>query len=195
MYCLGIIPARGGSKRLPGKNIKPMAGKPMLVWTMEAAKASALDAWLISTDSVEIGEVAQNNGGGVPFLRPPELSTSEAKSVDVVIHAVEWFEDNLKFKPTHVALLQPTSPLRTWRHINTGLKLIEASGKDSLVTMNESGQPNGCLYITKRDMLLMDRRIWDWSGVMWVQTEDMPDIDDLTDFEEAERLLSRRTPL
>jgi CMP-N,N'-diacetyllegionaminic acid synthase len=191
MYTLGVITARGGSKRIPKKNVRDFCGKPLIAWTIEAVKASNVDAWFVSTDDVEIGETAMKHGGGVPFIRPSELSTDTAKSVDVLVHAVEWFESEFT-EPTHVVLLQPTSPLRTYREIDFSLELISKSGKDSLVTMGQDGKPNGCLYITKRDMLILDHRIWDQSGVMLVQPDNMIDIDTEADWKEAEKLMRER---
>lgn len=113
MSLLAIIPARGGSKRLPGKNIKSLGGKPLICWSIEAAISSGcFDRVMVSTDSPEIAEIALAAGAWVPGLRPVELSTDEAKSVDVVIHALEAFEAT-HCTPDGVVLLQPTSPFRT----------------------------------------------------------------------------------
>lgn len=191
MFTLGVITARGGSKRLPRKNVRDFCGKPLIAWTIDALKLSNVNAWFVSTDNVEIGETALAHGAGVPFIRPPELATDTAKSIDVLVHAVEWFESEFTI-PTHIMLLQPTSPLRTTKDIDFALDIMEKSGKDSLVTMSQSGKPNGCLYITKRDMLLLDRRLWDQTGVMWAQDDNMIDIDTEEDWKRAEQLMRER---
>jgi len=159
----------------------------MIQYTIEAAQRSNLNAFLLSTDSPEIGNFALQHGCPVPFIRPPELSTDTAKSVDVLIHAVQWFEEMFK-RPTHVMLLQPTSPLRTYEEINHGLDMMRVfPNHDSFVTWNEGNEPNGCLYITKTDMLLMDRRIWDQSGIMWIQPYPMTDVDTEEDLKAKEK--------
>jgi CMP-N,N'-diacetyllegionaminic acid synthase len=106
---LALIPARGGSKGIPGKNIADLAGKPLIAWTIEAARACpSVDSIVLSTDDLAIAEVAARFGCQVPFMRPPELATDEASSMDVVYHALEQLPDF-----DVVLLLQPTSPLRT----------------------------------------------------------------------------------
>jgi len=193
-FTLGVIPARGNSKRLPNKHLRQLCGKPLIQWTIEAARRSSLlDAFLVSTDSAEIGDAARKLGAPVPFLRPKELATDDAKSVDVMIHALEWFEDRFAIKPTHIMLLQPTSPLRTDVEIDHAIMMtLMFPTHDSFVTMGEDQKPNGCLYITKRDMLLLDRRIWDLSGIMWIQPYPMVDVDTFEDLLEAERYLCQR---
>lgn len=193
MFSLGVIPARGGSKRLPGKHLRQLCGQPLIQWTLQAAKHSELDAFIVSTDDAVIGEFCRQQGAPVPFIRPKELATDTAKSVDVLIHALEWFEDRFSIKPTHIVLLQPTSPLRRSLEVNHALAMMDTFDKhDSFVTMSEEMKPNGCLYITKRDMLVMDRRIWDHSGIAWVQPYPMTDVDTEEDLKEAERYLCER---
>jgi len=107
---LAIIPARGGSKRLPNKNILPMGSKPLIAWSIESAKESKyVDDVIVSTDSQAIYDVAQKYGAHTPFIRPLELAQDDTRSIDVVIHALEFFK---KEKYDYVILLQPTSPLR-----------------------------------------------------------------------------------
>ena len=115
---IAIIPARGGSKRLPGKNIKLLGGKPLIAWTIEAAiKSNIFDHIFVSTDSEEIASVSRDYGAKVPFLRPAELASDTATTNDVVTHLVEWFEKEYNKEVTTVAILQPTSPLRNAQHI------------------------------------------------------------------------------
>ncbi len=130
---LAIIPARGGSKGLPRKNLRQLSGRPMLSFTIEAALRSRLDRVLLSTDSEEIAAVGRACGAEVPFLRPPELSQDQSTSLAVLLHALDWVRRHEHFKPDVVALLQPTSPLRTAEHIDEGLDILEATGARSVI--------------------------------------------------------------
>ncbi|MFN3708958.1 MAG: cytidylyltransferase domain-containing protein [Alishewanella aestuarii] len=112
---LALIPARGGSKGIPGKNIKLLADKPLIVWTIEAARqCSYIDRLIISTDDQSIAAVAAAAGCEVPFIRPAHLATDSAASMDVIMHAL----DSISTRYDYVLLLQPTSPFRTVAHIN-----------------------------------------------------------------------------
>ena len=97
MRILALITARGGSKRLPGKNIRSLGGKPLIVWSINIAKdiAEVVDI-LVSTDDTEIAEIAKNAGALVPWLRPSELATDTASSVDVFLHALKWYEEKIR---------------------------------------------------------------------------------------------------
>lgn len=133
---LGLIPARGGSKGIPRKNIRPIAGKPLLAWTAESALGSGLDRTILSSDDPEICAVAGALGIGVPFARPPELAQDTTPGIDVVVHAVEHLERTEGYRPDAVMLLQPTSPLRTSVHIDAALRLFgERPDADSLVSV------------------------------------------------------------
>lgn len=115
-----VICARGGSKGLPGKNIRPLGGRPLIAWSVAAAKASALvDRVLVSTDDPEIAAAARDAGVEVPFLRPAELATDTANLVDAVIHALDTAGD----RTDYVVLLQATSPLRTAEDIDGCIRL------------------------------------------------------------------------
>lgn len=136
---LAVITARGGSKGLPGKNIKPLLGKPLIVWTIEKALESAcLDRVIVSTDSDEIAAVAKKNGAEVPFKRPKRLSGDRVGSYDVVIHAIEYLVRKGDIFD-YVALLEPTSPLRKRGDIDQAItKLIDnEKGADSLVSFGQ----------------------------------------------------------
>jgi CMP-N,N'-diacetyllegionaminic acid synthase len=123
---LGIIPARGGSKGIPRKNIRPLAGKPLIGWTIEAALNSKVcERLLVSTDDPEIAAVAQEFGADAPFLRPPSLSSDTATSLSVVEHAIDWIHDNSVETFSHVLLLQPTSPLRTAEDIHNAVTIVK----------------------------------------------------------------------
>ncbi len=140
MKILTIIPARGGSKGIPGKNIIDVNGKPLIAYTIEPAvkaKESGLtDKVIVSTDSKEIADVARRFGAEVPFLRPESISGDKAKSVEFLQHALDFYEESgIHFDA--VLLLQPTSPLRTEKDINDALKLFEESKNDSLISVYE----------------------------------------------------------
>lgn len=127
MKTLVVIPARGGSKGIPHKNIKKLNGKPLIVYTIEAArKVFEDDNILVSTDDEEIKSIVESTGLEVPFLRPPHLATDTATTYDVLIHALEY-KTSQGFNPDIILLLQPTSPFRTSKHIEEALKLYNNS--------------------------------------------------------------------
>jgi len=139
---IAIIPARGGSKRLPGKNIKLLGGKPLIAWTIEAAiKSNIFDHIFVSTDSEEIASVSKDYGAKVPFLRPAELASDTATTNDVVTHLVEWFEKEYNKEVTTVAILQPTSPLRNAQHIQEAFKVMEMKRAKAVVSVCELEYP------------------------------------------------------
>ena len=124
---LAIIPARGGSKGLQGKNIFPLAGKPLIAWSIEAAKASKyIDKCIVSTDDKEIVDVAKLYDCDVPFLRPEELAFDETPSFDVIAHAVEFFKQK-KSEFDYFILLEPTSPLRDANDIDCALEILDSN--------------------------------------------------------------------
>jgi len=138
---IAIIPARGGSKRLPNKNIKLLAGKPLIVWTIEAALESQLfDMVLVSTDSQIIADVATNAGATVPFLRPIELASDTATTNDVITHMVEWIESQHE-AVSRVTLLQPTSPLRDANNIKEAMVLYDNNNALSVISICELEHP------------------------------------------------------
>lgn len=123
---LAIVPARGGSKRLPRKNVLPLGGKPLIAWTLDAARESGcfVDV-LVSTDDDEIAKVSAAHGALVPWRRPAELATDTARSIDVVLHAVDWYEQ-AHGALDGVMLLQPTSPFRTMSTIREAVQRFVA---------------------------------------------------------------------
>jgi len=137
---LAIVPARGGSKQLPRKNVKPLHGRPLIAWTIEAARrAQTVDRVLVSTDAAAIAETGAREGADVPLLRPAGLATDEADTAGVVLHALEWIEAHERRAYDLVVLLQPTSPLRTAADIDAGVTAFQAaSGANSLVGVTES---------------------------------------------------------
>lgn len=134
---LVVIPARGGSKGVPNKNIKLLKGKPLIQYTIEAARELFKDDQiLVSTDSSEIKNVVENIGLNVPFLRPDELSTDEAGTQGVLLHALSFIEKK-GFSPNVLVLLQPTSPFRNAEHIKEAISLYDDS-LDMLVSVKET---------------------------------------------------------
>ncbi|WP_110931104.1 acylneuraminate cytidylyltransferase family protein [Paenibacillus bouchesdurhonensis] len=135
---LAIITARGGSKGIPLKNIKLLNGVPMISYTIEAAlKCHCIDEVLVSTDHDEIACISQTAGALVPFIRPKELSTDHAKSIDVVAHAIEYYERINSCSIDHIILLQPTSPLRTAEDIDAAWRVYLEMSADSLQSVVE----------------------------------------------------------
>ena len=135
MRVLGLVPARGGSKGVPRKNIRTLGGKPLLQYTAEAALASSLLSWtLLSTDDEEIAEVGRRCGLSVPFMRPAELALDTTPTLPVVQHAVSWMERQGEFFDA-VCLLQPTNPFRRAEEIDGCIALLEESGADSVLTV------------------------------------------------------------
>ncbi|MFM5213311.1 acylneuraminate cytidylyltransferase family protein [Aeromonas hydrophila] len=138
---IAIIPARGGSKRLPNKNILPLAGKPLIVWTIEAALDSQLfDMVLVSTDSQAIADVSSLAGASVPFLRPAELASDTATTDDVVSHMVEWVEEKHDIV-AKITLLQPTSPLRDAGNIKEAMRLYDEKKASAVISICELDHP------------------------------------------------------
>lgn len=134
---IGLITARGGSKAIPRKNIKPLAGKPLIAWTIQAALASRrVERVIVSTDDDEIAQVAREWGAEVPFMRPPELAEDDSPHHDVVIHAMRWLESQPAAPPPdYVMLLQPTSPLRTAEDIDGAVALAAERDADAVVSV------------------------------------------------------------
>ena len=134
---LFLIPARGGSQGIPGKNLKPLAGKPLLYYTLDTARQLAPDADIcLSTDSDEIIRAAADYGLSVPFKRPAELATNQAGSYGVLHHAVDFYQQQGRMYDV-VVLLQPTSPFRTARHVREAMALYTPD-LDMVVSVTES---------------------------------------------------------
>lgn len=133
-----LIPARGGSKGIQNKNLIEIGGKPLIAWTILAAKKHfPMEAIFVSTDSNEIMSVAKSYGAQVPFQRPAEISTDIASTEDVVLHFLEWLERS-RFEFDNLVLMQTTSPIRKNFSIKDAVKLFEIESADSLVTVCKS---------------------------------------------------------
>jgi N-acylneuraminate cytidylyltransferase len=140
MKLLIIIPARGGSKRLPGKNIMELAGKPLISWTIELAQNLPYEKTIIvSTDSEEIAEIAKECGIEVPWFRPSEISGDSATTTDVALHALNWFEKNIS-KVDAVMILQPTTPFRRVEKIIEGIEKFKTSGMKPVIAVSPVSQ-------------------------------------------------------
>ncbi len=135
MKVLGLVPARGGSKGVPGKNTRLLGGKPLLQYTAEAALAARLlSRVILSTENEEIARVGEECGLEVPFYRPPRLAADDTPMLPVVQHAVSWMEDQGE-RFDAVCLLQPTNPLRRSEDIDACIRLLETTGADAVVTI------------------------------------------------------------
>jgi CMP-N,N'-diacetyllegionaminic acid synthase len=135
---LGVITARGGSKGLPGKNLKVLAGKPLIAYTVEAARDSgAFDRLILSTDADDIAAAGRALGCDVPFLRPADLARDDTPHLPVLQHAVRWLGEHEQYTPDAVMILQPTSPFRRPAHIRESIALLDRSGADSVVSVSE----------------------------------------------------------
>jgi CMP-N-acetylneuraminic acid synthetase len=133
---LGIIPARGGSKGIPRKNLAPLGGRPLIAYTCDAARESRrLTRVVVSTEDEEIASVSRGFGVEVPFLRPAHLAVDDTPMLDVLVHLVTSLEAHEAYRPGAVVLLQPTSPFRRGPHIDAAVDLLESSGAESVVTV------------------------------------------------------------
>jgi CMP-N-acetylneuraminic acid synthetase len=129
---LGVIPARGGSKAIPRKNIAPLGGRPLIDWSLKAAACSRLDRVIVSTDDPEIRSITQQLGGDVPFLRPVEMATDDAETIDVILHAMTVVGSGYDA----VMVLQPTSPFRLSDDIDSCIDLLaEDPLADSVISV------------------------------------------------------------
>lgn len=137
---LGIIPARGGSKGIPGKNIRMLGGKPLIHYAAQAARESGLvDRLVLTTDSAEIAEVGKNLGIEVPFIRPARLARDDTPMFPVIEHVVQFVE-NEGWQPDIILLLQPTAPLRQPEHIRAAIKTLMETKCDAVASVVEVPQ-------------------------------------------------------
>jgi len=139
---LGIIGARSGSIQLPNKNIKEFSGKPLMAWIIQAAKRSQyVSRLLVSTDSPEYAEIAKHYGAEVPFLRPPEISGSEATDFQYIKHAIDWLNEHEGYVPEYFLRLLPTTPLQNTQDIdNSIIELLSRPDLESVMVIAEARQ-------------------------------------------------------
>jgi CMP-N,N'-diacetyllegionaminic acid synthase len=214
---LGLVPARGGSKRLPGKNIRPLCGKPLLAWTVEAALGSSLlDRVVLSSDDEEIIGVAAQYGCEVPFRRPAHLADDSTPGVEPVLHALDQLDGF-----DYVVMLQPTSPLRTAEDIDNAVLQCVSRGAPSCVSVVPVAKPqwmfmldeethlqpisaegrestgtvfllNGAVYVAHVSMLRQTRLLVGQGTVGYVMPPHRSiDVDTEYDLRVAESLMSR----
>ena len=139
MSCVAIVPARGGSKDIPRKNIVDLGGKPLIAWSIETALAAGcVDEVLVSTDDEEIVEIAQRHGASAPFLRPVELSRDDSSDWEVFLHAVEWLHGRDGHHPKIVVWVRPTAPFRSGDDIEGCVAELNASGASAVRTLIEA---------------------------------------------------------
>lgn len=218
---VAIIPARGGSKGIPNKNIIEVGGKPLIAYTIETALQSKyVDNIFVTTDSEKIAKISRQWGASVPFLRPSILATDDAKIIDAVIHTLE----NLPELYDYVLILQPTQPLRTTIQIDKAIELIINSQEDSLVSVSKAKQhpilmrtidENGKLQSLLRqnstvrrqdfqDIYIVDGSIYinaipalnnntslNDNDLAFITNSKMVDIDEFDDLEKLEELIKR----
>ncbi len=220
---VAIVPARGGSRRLPGKNIREFGGVPMIGWTLQVAKRSRyIQRCVVSTDSEEIATVVRSLGGEAPFLRPPELASDEAPTLDTLQHAVRWIENDQSHPVRIVVLLQPTSPLRVASDIDEAVERLDSAPCESVETVShnrdypqhlaridEDGRlhplpgeasetdsvvgPTGSVYVIRREVLMEQHQIRGRDHRGLIREASVSvDIDTAADFDRAEEFLRQR---
>lgn len=185
MQRICIVPARGGSKGIPNKNLRSVGGKPLIVWSIEQALASGvIDRVVVSTDSPEIAEVAKSHGAEVPFLRPDELATDTAATEPVLIHALLFLHESEDYRPDEVLLLQPTCPVRSKDALKRAVELFESSAADSLLSVKEihpflwrGGVPATAMYDyanrPRRQDVAESDRIYEETGSVYLTRTDL----------------------
>ena len=148
---LGVIPARKGSKGLPGKNLKNLGDKPLIAWSIiEAKKSKYIDRCIVSTDDEEIAQLAKKYGCEVPFMRPAELATDDANVNDVFLHVLDLLREQYDI----LVVLQPTSPLRESEDIDHALEMIEHENVSAVVSVCKSNKPLPWHFTIEKDGVL-----------------------------------------
>jgi len=174
---LAVIPVRSGSKRLPGKNVAELGGKPLLAHTIEQAKSSSeIDVEVVSTESKEFQRIAREHGGNVPFDRPKRLATDDATNKEVVEHALNWYNENTDRDFDAVCLLQVTSPFRKPNDIDEAIRKLQNTGATSVVSTTEYGTPPFWAVDTDKSGKYLEPYFGDeylWSKT---QTQSVPDL-------------------
>lgn len=171
---LCVIPARGGSKRLPNKNIRELCGKPMLGYAVEAAMESGVfERICVSTDSEEIAAVAEEFGADVPFMRPAELATDSARFVDVCLHAIEFFESEGESFET-VCVLLPSTPLRTGADIRGAYERFQSHDEAEFLMGVTDYLFSPFEAMNEADGYLQN--FWEHQEYVDLQSQDLPDL-------------------
>ncbi len=134
-----IIPARGGSKGIPRKNVRKLAGKPLIAYTIaQALQSRYIDRTVVSTDDEEIADISKQYGAEVPFIRPSDLSGDDASTIDVLLHAIKWMEQYEKYNFDILVLLHTTTPLRRISDIDSCIKLLIETKADNVFSVTEA---------------------------------------------------------
>lgn len=153
---LAIIPARGDSKGVPRKNIKPLKGKPLIAYSINTAlKSKLIDRVIVSTEDKRIAQISKKYGAEIPFLRPKELATDKSPTIDTILHSIGWFENQKKYFDV-IILLEPTSPLRQTEDIDKCIKmLINIKGAKAIVSIAklESCHPEFNIVLNKKGFI------------------------------------------
>jgi len=228
MNIVATICARGGSKGVPRKNIRPLCGKPLIVHTIETArKCPLINRIIVSTDDREIAEIARKAGAEVPFMRSRELAQDDTAKLPVIKHAIQFLESQ-GYSPDIVVDLDPTSPLRTEKDIEACIRMVMAGEADNVFSVTRASKSpyfnmveiidgrvrlvkpldrpakrrqdapevydmNASIYVWKRDALMNNETIYLENTRIYLMPKWAIDIDDETDFEFVEYMLSRRT--
>lgn len=176
MEVLAIIPARGGSKRIPKKNIADFSGKPVIAWAIEAAlRTPSISKVLVNTDDPEIRAAAMLHGAEVPFLRPSELAQDTIGIEPVLIHTLEWLKENRGYVPDAIVLLMPTNPLRTSEILEETIARFKETAADSVVTVSEARANRNPHWILRKED---DGRVVLFNGVslkgIKTRSQDLP---------------------
>ena len=181
MKPLVVIPARGGSKRVPDKNIKLLAGKPLILYTIEVARAVFEDNIIcVSTDSLEIKKIVEASGLKVPFLRPKELAQDSSDSRSVFLHAYEFYKNNYGYEAEQLIVLQPTSPFRTKTNLLEAMELFQEP-LDMVVSVKETASnpyfvlfeenQEGYLVKSKKGSFTRKQdapKVWEFNGAIYI---------------------------
>lgn len=217
-----IIPAKGRSTRIPGKNLKMLAGKPMLAHILETAKGSkGVDRVIVTTDSEEVKKVAEQYGAEVPFIRPEELTKDDVTSQQVLHHCLQWLEEHEQYVPDYVLLLYATSPLLKRERVEEAIRIAIERDSDSVISGSldkgyywvevEGGwqrlyprkvansqwlKPlfveNGAIYLTK-SKFLSKQYVADKADVLVMDENENVDVDYPEDFERVEQILRTKS--
>ena len=169
---LALITARGGSKGLPGKNVRPLLGRPLIAWSITAAiECRSVDRVIVSTDDEVIAKAARDGGAEVPFLRPSELAQDGSSHISVVEHALDWLRERESLVPDYLLLLQPTCPLRTSEDIEAAVALALEKKARAVVSVCE---PRHHPFALKR--LTPEGTLADFmpSGLAYARRQDFP---------------------
>jgi CMP-N,N'-diacetyllegionaminic acid synthase len=151
MNVIAVIPAKGNSERLPGKNARPMLDKPLIAWAIETARGSALiERVIVSTNDEKIAKIAKAYGAEVPFLEPAEISAGGGNIEQVLLHTIDWLEEYEGYVTDVVVLLLPTNPLRLSTHIDASIKKLNGIGADSVVSVCEAKATHNPYWIWTR---------------------------------------------